>query len=286
MITVLAVAPRIVALPALATDEELARIGDVPGVQLRTLTQVTRQRIIDRLSRERFDVLVWIGHGGPGWLAVDGQETVDPHWLASQLANYGVAVAIVATCESGMREAAAHLTVGFADVLPSFGIDTITMVTAVADRAALEYDVALLQALASGSLLRQAHAVGVAAAAQAGGSTAPQLTPRDGSTARKDRRMDSNGGSAADYRLSNTERMLQQADTKLDRMSEQLSDHSSRLRVLEDRVGSLSSKVDHLSSQIDHLRAAPGYSRAALAVGAAVMVVMLLLLLFVTWRLV
>jgi chromosome segregation ATPase len=92
--------------------------------------------------------------------------------------------------------------------------------------------------------------------------------------------------SAADYRLSNTERMLQQADTKLDRMSEQLSDHSSRLRVLEDRVGALSSKVDHLSSQIDHFRAAPGYSRVALAIGSVVMAVMLLLLLFVTWRLV
>ena len=96
----------------------------------------------------------------------------------------------------------------------------------------------------------------------------------------------SGSGSAADYRLGNTERMLQQADGKLDRMSEQLSDHSSRLRVLEDRVGTLSTKVDRLSGQIDHLRSAPGYSRTALAVGAAVMLVMLVLLLIVTWRLV
>jgi hypothetical protein len=285
MIRVLAVAPRIASYPALATDEELARVGDVPGVQLRSLTQVTRQRMIDRLSRERFDVLLWIGHGGPGMLAVDGQETVDPHWLASQLANYGVGTAIVATCESIQRPESTHLSYGFADVLPAYGIDTITMATAVADRAALEYDVALLQALASGSPLRQAHAVGVAAAAQAGGSQAPMLTPRDGK--RKDNgHMDGSGGSAADYRLSNTERMLQQADGKLDRMSEQLSDHSSRLRVLEDRMSALSTKVDHLSGQIDHLRSAPGYSRVALAVGSLVMVVMLLLLLFVTWRLV
>ncbi len=98
--------------------------------------------------------------------------------------------------------------------------------------------------------------------------------------------MTQSGGSAADYRLGNTERMLQAADGKLDRMSEQLSDHSSRLRVLEDRMSALSGKVDHLSSQIDHLRAAPGYSRMALAVGSLVMAVMLLLLLFVTWRLV
>jgi len=112
------------------------------------------------------------------------------------------------------------------------------------------------------------------------------LSVGDGKVERMDQMTDARINSAADYRLSNTERMLQAVDGKMDRMGEQLSDHSSRLRVLEDRMTTLSSKVDHLSGQIDHLRSAPGYSRAALAVGAAVMLVMLLLLLFVTWRLV
>jgi chromosome segregation ATPase len=112
------------------------------------------------------------------------------------------------------------------------------------------------------------------------------LSVGDGTVERMDQMTDARINSAADYRLSNTERMLQAVDGKMDRMGEQLSDHSSRLRVLEDRMSALSNKVDHLSGQIDHLRAAPGYSRTALAVGAAVMLVMLLLLLFVTWRLV
>lgn len=282
MIRVLAVAPRIETLPALATDEELARVGDVPGVQLRQLTQVTRQRIIDRLSREQYDVLLWIGHGGPGWLAVDGREIVDPQWLASQLSAYRIGLAIIATCESGQRPEAAHLTQGFHDVLPAAGIDVVTMATGVADRAALEYDVALLQALASGSSVRMAHLVGVTAAAQQGASQAPQLTPRDGR--HKDGRMDSSG-SAADYRLSNAETVLRAVDGKMDRMSEQIADISTRQRVLEDRVQTLSTEVHRLSNQMEQMRSPAGYSRVYLGAGALAMTVVIMLLLIVTWRL-
>lgn len=101
-----------------------------------------------------------------------------------------------------------------------------------------------------------------------------------------DMMQNNSGSSAADYRLSNTERMLQTADGKLDRMSEQLSEHSTRLRVLEDRMETLTHKVDGMGHQLDQLRAAPGYSRVALAIGSVVMTLMLLMLLFVTWRLV
>lgn len=281
MIRVLAVAPRIESYPALASDEELARIGDVPGVQLRTLTQVSRQRIIDRLTRERFDVLLWIGHGGPGWLAIDENEQVDPQWLASQLANR-VSVAIIATCESMTRPAAAHLTQSFADVLPSAGVDTVTMSAVVADRAALEYDVAMLQALASGSPLRQAHLVGVTAAAAKGASQAPQLTPRDGQWRKEKSNMD--GGSAADYRLSNAETVLRTVDGKMDRMSEQMNEHSTRLRVLEERVQTLATEVHRMSDQFNTMRSPVGYSRTWLAGSALAMTVVIVLLLFMTWR--
>jgi hypothetical protein len=284
VINVLAIAPRVPNLPALATDEELATIGDTPGVRVDPITDVTRARIIDRLARGQYDVLLWIGHGQPGALLLGAHQGVDPQWLASQLSGR-VGLAIIATCESGQRPESSHLVQSFVDVLPAAGIDVVTMSTEVSDRAAMAYDVALLQALASGSPLRQAHLVGVTAAAALGDGPAPQLTPRDGAAAKAQAPKEQRVDAAHDYRLNNSERMLAQMDGKMDRMGEQLNDHSTRLRLLEDQVQALRDELRRLSARLDGINTPVGYSRTVLAGGALAMTVMILLLLFLTWRL-
>ena len=62
------------------------------------------------------------------------------------------------------------------------GINCIGMSIEVADTAAVAYDVALLQALAGGETLREAHRIGIEAI---GGreTTAPQLYPADNTSA-------------------------------------------------------------------------------------------------------
>lgn len=263
MIRVLAVAVNVSGLPQLATSEELSRIGDVPGVSLRTLTDATAQRIAHRLSLEPFDVFLLIGHGGPGYVVLqDGH--IDPQWLAAQLSSRGVQVAVIATCNSAGRPEASHATMSFADALPASGIDTITMMTDVGDRAAIEYDVALLQSLATSSTVRVAHQVGIAAAARHGGVKAPLLTPRDGDRLKSD---------ASDPTISGT--TMDRLDTKMDRVLKDLHDIDTRVRLLEDGLKRLEAEV----------KSSPGYSRVYLAGGMVVGSVMLLLLLFVTWRL-
>lgn len=285
MIRVLALAPEVDGLPRLASAEELARIGDAPGVELRSLQDVTRQRVIDRLSREQFGALVIIGHGLPGYVVSGQGERIDPQWLAEQLSNFKVPLAIIATCWSSQRPDPNGPSSGFADVLPAAGIDTITMDTDVGDRAALEYDVAMLQSLASGSALRKAHEAGVAAAAAHGGGRQPRLTPRDaagGRPATGGGRMEDDGYR---YRLSNNEQLLRNMDGKMDRLAEQITDVTMAQKLLEERVSVLTRKVDHLESTVAAVHGpAPEVRREWLLGVGGLLLLILVLLILVTVR--
>ena len=280
MIWVLAVAPEVNGLPKLAAADELARVGDVPTVRMQVLLDATRQRIIDRLSREPFDVLLWVGHGGPGELILQ-DDVIEPQWLAAQLTSYNVRLAVLSTCESTVRPAGSPSALGFADVLPAAGIDAVTMATAVADKAAAAYDVALLQALAGGVSLRQAHQVGVAAAQRLGGVQAPMLTPADGGGRRTQTRMES-----SDYRLNNTETLLRALDSKMDGLNERMHDLDVRMRLQEDEVKRLRVDITEMRNDVTTMRRmSPEVPREWLVASSLVLGLILLLLLVVTMRL-
>lgn len=178
--SVLAIAPIVSGFPALAVTTELARIGDLAGVQLTQLTgPVTKQRIIDRLGRGSYNAVLWTGHGEPGHLALEG-DSVDPRWLASQLKQAKIPLAILAACQTGARPAGNELVASFADVLPPVGVSAIVMLIEVDDAAAIEYDVALIQALVAGEPTRRAHEVGLEAIAHFTAMVqAPMLIPSD-----------------------------------------------------------------------------------------------------------
>lgn len=253
---VLAVVATAPGLPKLATSEELARIQETPGVSLRVVTDATESRVARMLSQEQFDAMLWIGHGEAGSLLTqDGR--IDPQWLAAQLSSRRVKTAIIATCWSSLRPVGGQQAAqSFADALPASGIDTITMQTSVSDRAAIEFDVELLTQLAAGLSLRTAYQVALNRAAQFGEVQAPQLSRRD-SDQQADvlRNMD-----ARVEDIQDTQREMQRS---LDRLDERLSTVERDLRKMND----------------------PQLSHSYLAIGAAVMIIMLLLLLFVTWRL-
>ena len=68
----------------------------------------------------------------------------------------------------------------FADVIPPAGVSSIVMMIDVEDHSAIEYDVALFQALAAGETVRRAHEVGIEAIAHvAAMAQAPMLIPAD-----------------------------------------------------------------------------------------------------------
>lgn len=274
MISVLAISPRVPDLPALATDKELAAIGDTPGVRVDAITDVTRARIIDRLSRGQYDVLLWIGHGEPGLLRLAERETVDPQWLASQLAGR-VGLAMIAACESGQR-ADRYSGQSFAEVLPSYGIDTITMATQVGDRAAQEYSVAVLQALATSTTLRRAHSIGVARAGLHGDLQAPQLTPRDGQTA------------MPAYEVEQGVRMndvaLQSVSGKIERMTDIVNDIRAEQAALKATQLAMQRELTELKNEVHLLRAGVAFPRAYIVASVAAMLVFFLLLVVVTWR--
>lgn len=284
MIWVLAVAPEVNGLPRLAAADELARVGDVPTVRMQVLLDATRQRIIDRLSREPFDVLLWVGHGGPGELLLQ-DDVIEPQWLAAQLTSYNVRLAVLSVCETTVRPAAGPSSLGFADVLPAAGIDAVTMSMAeVTDRAAAAYDVALLQALAGGVTLRQAHQVGVAAAQRLGGVQAPMLTPADGGGRRTQTRMDASASS--DYRLNNTETLLRVLDGKMDGLNDRMHDLDVRMRLQEDEVKRLRADITELRNDVTGMRRiTPEVPREWLLASSLVLGLILLLLLVVTLKL-
>lgn len=182
MYKVLAIAPIVPELPPLAVLDELARISDVRDVDMTKLVgPVTKQRIIDQLARKDFDAVLWVGHGEPGRLLLSDRDRVDPRWLASQLSRKGIRLAVLAACWSGARQDSTGFVASFVDVMPACGINSIVMMIAVEDKAAIEYDVALFQSLAAGERLRQAHEVGMEAISSFPGMVqAPMLVPADG----------------------------------------------------------------------------------------------------------
>jgi hypothetical protein len=273
MITVLAITAATPHLPPLATNEELARIGDTAGVSLRTLTDATKQRVAHRLSLEAFDAVLIIAHGLRGYVLLN-DGPMDPHWLAAQLAGRQVQLAIIATCQSSQHPESLHATVSFRGVLPANQIDTITMDTDVSDRAALEYDVALLQGLASGSPLRMAHEAAVAAAWPVEKQAAAVLTPRDGKRTSKQEPS------------TTTLATMDKLDGKVDQLLENVHDLDKRLSRLEDRFGRLENETAQMRRDLEQATTpAPIYSRVYLAGGAVAMTVVIVLLLIVTWRL-
>lgn len=178
--SVLAIAPTVTSLQPLSTAAELARIGDLPGVTLTQLTgPVTKQRIIDRLGRGTYNAVLWTGHGTPGHLVIEG-DTVDPRWLAVQLKQAKIGLIVLSACESGNRPALTEFVASFADVLPTAGVSSIVMMIDVTDTAAIEYDVALFQSLASGATVRAAHEAGIETIARNPAMVqAPMLVPAD-----------------------------------------------------------------------------------------------------------
>ena len=244
-------------LPRLASSEELARIQEAPGVTMRVVTDATAARVARMLSMEQYDAVLWIGHGEAGGLLTqDGR--IDPQWLAAQLSSRRVKTAIIATCWSSVRPVGGQQAAqSFADALPASGIDTITMQTSVSDRAAIEFDVELLTQLAAGLSLRTAYQVALNRAAQFGEVQAPQLSRRD-SDQQADvlRNMD-----ARVEDIQDTQRQMQHS---LDRLEERLAVVERDLRQMHN----------------------PHIDRQYLIVGAVIMAAMLILLLFVTWRLI
>ena len=181
MLRVLLIAPEIPGLPRLAQTSELTRIGDVPGVSVTSVigTLVTSLRIQSQLRRGTFDVLLWSGHGTDGHLLLPDGTDVEPRWLASEVRQAAIKTVVLAVCDSAHRRGLE----GFVDVLPAAGINCIGMSIEVADTAAVAYDVALLQALAGGETLREAHRIGIEAIGGRADMTAPQLYPADNTSA-------------------------------------------------------------------------------------------------------
>ena len=175
---VLAVAPEIDGLPKLAQASELTRLGDATGIDVDPLIGplVTQERIQSRLRRVLYDVVLWSGHGQNGRLLLPGGKEAEPRWLASEAHRSGVILVLLSVCDSSQRKGYE----GFADVLPGAGISLIGMAAEIDDKAAVDYDVAALHALANGDTLRTAHGIGLEAIGQdAASRLAPQLYMAD-----------------------------------------------------------------------------------------------------------
>lgn len=154
----LAILPRVADLPALDGLEELGRIARQPGVSVLPLAgAVSRQDVATTLRSRHWDVVLWIGHGGPGMLLLSDGDAIRPTWLAAMMRGQ-VDLAVLSVCESDARPVSqAGLVASFADTLPAAGVSLVAMAFEVADRAAMGFDVALVQALAAGSSPAAAH---------------------------------------------------------------------------------------------------------------------------------
>lgn len=272
MISVLAVAPRANCLPALASDKELAEIGDTPGVRVDPITDVTRARIVDRLSRGQYDALLWIGHGAAGELVLDSEDQIDPQWLASQLAGR-VGLAVLAVCASADLP---ETGLAFSEVLPSYGIDTIAWVGAdVSDAGARAYSVGLFQALANNTPLRRAHEIG---RARLDGTQRrkPKLFPRDGATSSPHYEVE------RDARMSET--ALRSVDGKLERMNDIVNDIRAEQAAMKATQEAMKRELSELRVEVHALRSGVGFPRAYIAASVVAMMVVFLMLVIVTWR--
>lgn len=226
LIAVLLVGPEVAGLPELQVTAELLRVGDLRGVQLTPLVgpEVTAARLVDRLERQQYDVVLWSGHGTASRLLLSDGGAIRPQWLASQLVRHGAPLAVLAACESAMRPEGEALALGFQDVLPAAGITLLAMSSSMTDAAAIEYDVALLQELAAGAAIRQAHEAGLEAAALAGSGAAPQLFVAD--DAGRETMTYSSSGSGSDQ-------LLRTMSEKIDRLGEQVNSINTKQQLLD-----------------------------------------------------
>lgn len=240
LIAVLLVGPEVAGLPELRVTAELLRVGDLRGVQLTPLVgpEVTAARLVDRLERQRYDVILWSGHGTASRLLLSDGKAVHPQWLASQLVRHGAPLVVLAACESAMRPDGEALTLGFQDVLPAAGITLVAMSSNVTDAAAIEYDVSLLQALVAGAAIRQAHEAGLEAAALAKAATAPQLFVAD-------------AGRDMTYTTSGSDQLLRTMSDKIDRLGEQVNTINTKQVLLE---ATLQADMRRVQAEVTMLR--------------------------------
>lgn len=269
---VLAIVPRLKNLPALASDQELAEIGDTPGVRIDPITDVTRARIVDRLSRGQYDALLWIGHGEPAALLLEGGERVDPQWLASQLAGR-VGLAVLAVCSSAD---VAEGNNAFSETLPAYGIDTIAWVGAdVSDVGARRYSVGLYQALSNSATLRRAHEI-ARARLEPSQRNGPKLFPRDTLTATPHYEV------ARDARMNET--ALRSVDGKLERMNEVVNDIRAEQAAIKATQEAMQRELTDLKTEVHLLRSGVAFPRTYIAASGLAMLVFFVLLMVVTWR--
>jgi len=201
----------------------------------------------------------------------DGRA-VSPNWLASQLSRHGTRLAVLATCESATRPEQAALSLGFQDVLPKRGVSVVAMSEDVADTAAVEYNVALVQALEAGASLRQAHETGLEAAALEGDARKPQLFVAD--------------SMAYQQNLDGIDnQLLRSMSDKMDRVGEQVGDIKTKQAVLEADVRRLVQDVQELRAAIGDLRKGT-FAVPRLYIGLVVLMAMVTLvaLIGLTWR--
>lgn len=146
-------------LPALNWRDELAQIGQVPDVRLELCVgRVAVRACVAARLHEWWDVVLWSGHGAPGRLLLtDGAVGAD--WLATMMRQAPPGVVVLSACFSGSRDPA--LLQSMAETLSHSGITTVGMWVAVADRAAIVYDVEFVRALAAGAPVALAHRVAV-----------------------------------------------------------------------------------------------------------------------------
>lgn len=274
---VLIVAPEVAGLPALAQNNELTRIGDHPAIQVDPLIGplVTSDRVSSRLTGagRRYDAVLVSAHGRPGHVVL-ADCTVEAQWLTSLLRRAGVPLLVLAVCSSAVRPEGGP---AFPDVVPAAGINLVAMSVAVADLAAVEYDVALFHALANGESLRQAHLIALEVmAGRAGDAVAPQLFMADPGQApaavESRKEVPPMAPTYDDSGRHSIEATLRRMDEKLDRLTETVYQIDGRLRALEKEV-----ERRHGVS--------PEVPQPVLILGAAGVVLTLLLLIFVSWRL-
>ena len=273
MLSVLLIGPEIAGMPALQVQTELLRIGDIPGVNLVPLVgkDVTLARLLDRLDRQRYDVLLWSGHGTASVLMLS-DCVVSPYALAVQVVRHGISLVVLSACNSAMRPEAPALSLGFQDVLPSHGITMVAMAQDVPDLVAVEYDVAFVRALEAGATVREAHSAGLEAAALAGNAAAPQLFVADSTSMNETTLM-------ADTQL------LRSMNDKIDKVGEQVGDIKTRQALLEADLKRLVDDVRDLRQQMIDLRKGT-YSapRAYIGVMLALGIAMMIVLMVVMWR--
>lgn len=263
-------------MPPLQVTTELLRVGDLREVELTALVgpDVTMARVLDRMDRQHYDILLWSGHGTTSTLLLSDGAAILPYWLATQMARHMIPLAVLSTCESATRPETALLSLGFQDVLPANGVTVVAMSQNVLDRAAVAYDVALLQALVAGSNIRQGHQAGLEAAALAGNAAAPQLFVADTVETM-----------AYPINSGTDQQLLRAMNDKMDRLSEQVHDISTRQQLLEAEVKRIVSDVTQLRSELADLHSGTfNLPKAYVSIFVVIMMVVLAALVSVTWR--